>query len=138
MKKTIISIFAAAAVFSCVGPNPDVNFGVEVGTEDGQITIGPEGGVTTIKVSSPGEWVVMTEEPWITVSPANGKGSTECTVSIDSTLTAVQRQGAVRIQSLDNSEDKHDFSIAQGGFELRACHDQLRHRRLHGASGRSG
>lgn len=116
MKKTIISIFAAAAVFSCVGPNPDVNFGVEVGTEDGQIKIGPEGGVTTIKVSSPGEWVVMTEEPWITVSPANGKGSAECTVSIDSTLTADQRQGAVRIQSLDNSEDKHDFSIAQGGF----------------------
>jgi len=123
MKKTIISIFAAAAVFSCVGPNPDVNFGVEVGTEDGQITIGPEGGVTTIKVSSPGEWVVMTEEPWITVSPANGKGSTECTVSIDSTLTADQRQGAVRIQSLDNSEDKHDFSIAQGGFEYQIVLD---------------
>ncbi len=126
MKKIrfIIAVVAAFTAYSCVDPNPDVNFGVEVGTEDGHITIGPEGGVHSIKVASPGEWVVMTENPWITVSPANGKGSAECVVSIDSTLTVAQRQGAVRIQSLDNSEEKHDFTISQGGFEYQIVLDE--------------
>ena len=115
--KIIIAALALGAAASCVDPNPEIKFGVEVGTEDGAIAIGPEGGVKTINVTSPGEWVVMTEEPWITVSPANGKGSAVCTVSIDSTLLVSQRKGAVRIQSLVNEDDKNTFSILQQGFE---------------------
>ena len=126
--KNIYRIFTAVLVLgaaaSCVDPNPDINFGVEVGTEDGAIAIGPEGGVRTINVTSPGEWVVMTENPWITVSPANGKGSTVCTISIDSTLVVDQREGAVRIQSLSDSEDKHDFMIRQQGFEYQIALDE--------------
>lgn len=115
-------VFGAAA--SCVDPDPDITFGVEVGTDDGVIAIGPEGGVRTINVTSPGEWVVMTENPWITVSPANGKGSTECTISIDSTLVVEQREGVVRIQSLSENEDKHDFTIRQQGFEYQIAVDE--------------
>lgn len=114
---TIITAFTALAMASCVGPESDVAFGVETGTEGGNIVIGPEGGEAKINVTSSGEWVVMTEDPWITVSPANGKGSAECTVSIDSTLAFSTREGAVRIQSLTDSEDKHDFSISQAGFD---------------------
>lgn len=118
MKKyrILMAAVAVAAAVSCIDRNPVVDFGVEVGTEDGKISIGPEGGIKTIQVSSPGEWVVMTEEPWITVSPANGKGSAECTVRIDSALAVSARKGEVRIQSLSNSEEKHDFEILQDGF----------------------
>lgn len=118
MKKYMIlmAAIAAAATVSCVNQNPDVNFGVETGTEDGRVLVGPEGGEKTINVTSPGEWVVMTENPWITVSPANGRGSAVCIVSIDSTLVVDSRQGAVRIQSLSDSEDKHDIDVLQEGF----------------------
>ena len=105
------------AAVSCINADSDLKFGVETGTEDNNMTVGPEGGVKTFNVTSSGEWVVMTESPWITVSPANGRGAAECTISIDSTLAFTQREGVVRIQSLSNSDEKHDFNVLQAGFE---------------------
>lgn len=114
MKMIRIIIFFAVAFMaaSCVDPNPQIAFGVDADT----INIGPSGGVKKINVSSSGDWVAMTEAPWITVSPANGKGSVECSISIDSTLIASQRTGTVRIQNLA-TEEKSDFTIVQDGFE---------------------
>ncbi len=122
--KFIFAALIAAFAVACVPSDPDVKFGVEVGTEDGHILVGPEGGVKTINVTSPGEWVVMTENPWITVSPANGRGTAVCTVSIDSTLVTDQRKGAVRIQSLSSSDEKHDFNILQDGFAYQVAVDK--------------
>ena len=118
MKKIFgIIISIALAAVSCINTDSDLKFGVETGTEDNNMTVGPEGGVKTFNVTSSGEWVVMTESPWITVSPANGRGAAECTISIDSTLAFTQREGVVRIQSLSNSDEKHDFNVLQAGFE---------------------
>ena len=119
MKKSrIIMVFAAAFAVSCVNPNPQIDFGVDTDN----INIGPAGGVKTINISSSGNWVAMTESPWITVSPANGKGSVECTISIDSTLVVEQRTGSVRIQNLDTDENK-DFTVVQEGFEYQIVLD---------------
>ena len=109
MKPYVIMMATAVALMTaaCV-ENPVIEFGVDTG----EISIGPQGGKKSLKVSSSGEWVAMTESPWITVSPANGRGSVECTVSIDSTLMYEQRTGTVRIQSLDTDEKK-DFTITQ-------------------------
>lgn len=118
MKKIFgIIISIALAAVSCINADSDLKFGVETGTEDNNMTVGPEGGVKTFNVTSSGEWVVMTESPWITVSPANGRGAAECTISIDSTLAFTQREGVVRIQSLSNSDEKYDFNVLQAGFE---------------------
>ena len=113
MKKNfkIYLIAAFAAAVSCA-PVSEVNFEVD----QNSIQIGAAGGEKTFKVSSPGSWVAMTESPWITVSPANGSGSQECTLMIDSTLVFGQRKGVVRIQSLD-SDEKKDFEIVQDGFD---------------------
>lgn len=117
MKKIYRIIIAAAfAAVSCVNPEADLKFGVELGVEDGVIAVSPEGGSSKINVTSSGEWVVMTESPWISVSPANGRGSAECVVSVDSTLAFTKREGVVRIQSLSNSDEKQDFTISQEGF----------------------
>lgn len=117
MKKYMIILAAAAALVSACGPDEaKVSFGVNTGSEDGSVEIGPAGGVKTVTVTSPGDWVVMTEEPWISVSPANGRGTAECKVSVDSTLLSCSRSGAVRIQSLSSSEERQDFTIVQEGF----------------------
>lgn len=118
MKKYINIVLMSVAVMlvaACV-PEDNVTFGVDFGEEEA-VSVGPEGGVRTIKVSSPGEWVAITEDPWITVSPANGRGSAECRVSIDSTLLFTDRTGVVRIQSLDDSEHKEDMEVVQKGFD---------------------
>ena len=114
MKLTKIFIIAAAlmAIVSC----RQENF-VEFNVDESQIAVGPEGGERTFNVSASGSWVAMTESPWISVSPANGRGSQACSVKIDSTLAFEQRTGVVRIQSLDDSDDKMDFEIVQNGFD---------------------
>ena len=112
MKKIFIVFAAMIAAVSCF-QEPQVDFGVD----QTSIAVGPEGGERTFKVSAPGSWVAMTESPWISVSPANGKGSQTCTVRIDSTLAFDQRMGTIRIQSLDDSNEKNDFEVVQEGFD---------------------
>lgn len=112
INRIIIAIVAASMAVACVNPNPQIDFGVDTDN----INIGPAGGIRKINVSSSGNWVAMTEAPWITVSPANGRGSVECSISIDSTLTVDQRTGSVRIHNLDTDENK-DFAVVQEGFE---------------------
>lgn len=118
----IVSVVLAFLVISACQQEEEIAFGVEVGTEDGNIKIGPEGGQKTIKVSAQEEWVALTETPWIMVSPANGRGTQECHISIDSTIVNVERKGAVRIQNLKTG-DKKDFSITQEGFEYQIVLD---------------
>ena len=112
--KIIFTALAAVILAACV-PNEEIIFGVETGTEDGNIKIGPEGGIAKISVSAEDEWVVITEEPWLMVSPANGRGSFECDVNIDSTILNTPRTGTIRIQNQKTGE-KSDFQIAQEGF----------------------
>ena len=107
----IVATLLLAAV-SCK-QNPVVEFGVDEKT----IAVGAEGGERTFNVSAGGSWVAMTESPWITVSPANGRGSQECTIKVDSTLAFEQRTGVVRIQNLDDSSEKMDFEVVQNGFD---------------------
>ena len=57
--KIIFTALAAVVLAACV-PNEEIIFGVETGTEDGNIKIGPEGGVAKISVSAEDEWVVIT------------------------------------------------------------------------------
>ena len=123
--KNIKILFAAgvAAIALACQPNEDVIFGVEVGTEDGNITVGPEGGIRTIEVTSPDSWVVESSEPWIMVSPSNGRGSVQCSVAIDSTLIAGQRVGKVRVKSLAD-DSVEDFNVRQSGFEYQIVLDK--------------
>lgn len=122
----IIYLFLAAVLAASCRQVEDIKFGVDTGFENGEIPVGPAGGVQTIKVTAPGDWVVITEEPWITVSPANGRGEAECLVSIDSTLLVSQRSGAVRVQSLEANDDKQDFTIVQDGFEYQISLDKTK------------
>lgn len=108
--KILLTVTLAVSV-SCV-PAPEVVFDVD----QDSIKVDAAGGERTIKVTSGGSWVAMTESPWITVSPANGRGSQDCTLMIDSTLVFEQRTGVVRIQSLETDENK-DFEIIQDGYE---------------------
>lgn len=119
----ILTAAVAALAFLACQPNEEIIFGVETDTEDGNLSVGPEGGVRSIEVSSADSWVVETSEPWITVSPANGKGCVECQVSIDSTLLNTQRSGMVRIQSLGEDGNK-DFKVIQGGFDYQIRLDE--------------
>ena len=108
--RIILVVAAVASLMACIN-EPEVDFAVD--TAD--IRVGPEGGVHTIKVTSSDDWIASTQQPWITISPANGRGTAECKVIIDSTLKWNDvREGQVHIKAGKNSQT---FTVAQKGFE---------------------
>ena len=115
MRNTIYRIafacLASLVIFACQQVTP-VQF--EVYTEN--ITIGPEGGVKIVKVSSADNWIATVQEPWITISPANGVGSVDCRVIIDSALAVNKREAIIRINNQATDERK-DFKVIQNGFD---------------------
>ena len=118
----IFTALAAVIVLACQ-PNEEALFGVEVGTEDGRITIGPEGGIHTIDIKSSDSWVVESSVPWIMVSPANGRGDIKCQVVVDSTLQNSVRNGKLRIKG-SNADDSKDIEVAQKGFDYQIVLDE--------------
>ena len=77
----LVSTFVLGAS-SCQQPLPE-----QLGVDTEKIEIGADGGVRTFHVNATETWVAKTQAPWITVSPANGRGPAECKVLIDSTST---------------------------------------------------
>lgn len=90
---------------------PEVEFTVPSDT----VTIGPDGGMRTISVKSPSSWIATTQAPWITLSPANGNASSECSVIIDSTLYDHSREAYVQFKLADGSQYK-EFKVEQDGY----------------------
>ena len=52
----------------------------------------------------------------MTVSPANGVGSVECKIIIDSALAVTSREAVVRIEN-QVTKDRKDFTVKQDGFD---------------------
>lgn len=122
MKKTnnIFTSLCVAlfAVISCAD-GPDVDFGLDADV----IEIGPDGGIKVVNVTSADKWVATVQEPWITVSPANGSGSAECSISIDSALAVTPREAVIRIEN-QATNDRKEFTVRQDGFDYQILLDE--------------
>ena len=115
------SILAAAALLAaCSTADESVAFG----TDTNSISIDAVGGTKKIKVSANENWVAISNVPWITVSPANGYKSTECSLNIDSAITNTVRNGVVRIVKTGNSAEYQEIRIEQKGFDYAITLDE--------------
>lgn len=83
--------------------------GIAVDREE--ITIVAEGGTEKIAVSSNSNWVSSSSQPWISISPANGLGSADCSLAIDSTLSEKSREAQIRF-SVEGQEFKVNQSYS--------------------------
>lgn len=90
--------------------------GIDFGTDQKDVAIGANGGTHVIRVNSSDNWIARTTEPWITVSPANGRGSVDCKILVDSALTAYPRNGIVTIVNQASSEETR-INVAQQGYD---------------------
>lgn len=113
LTKYIAVSLCTLIVASCA--NDDKKVGVTIDTDN--IEIGAEGGTHNIKITADDNWIAQTNDPWITVSPANGRGSAVCQIIIDSALLSEPRQGLVRIQNQNNWEERRDINISQAGYD---------------------
>lgn len=109
------AIFAAVlvTVFSCQ-PEEQVDFTLDKDS----VEIGATGGTFSVDVSASDSWIATANQPWITVSPANGTGSQECKVIVDSALALSAdepvREGIVTIQTKD--WETRDITVSQHNF----------------------
>ena len=111
MRRYFILVFLSLAIVAC---SDDKSAG-DMTLQSNNIRMEAAGGVEKIKIDMADRWIASIDNPWITVSPANGVGSTVCEFKIDSSLTAEPRQGVVRIQNLSTWEYK-EIIIDQQGF----------------------
>ena len=95
---------------------------VDFGTDRRTIQVGANGGVEKVQISSDDAWVATvgmqedgTPNPWITVSPANGRGSVTCDIKIDSALTVQPRSAVVTIQNVATNSLQR-IAINQEGY----------------------
>ena len=113
LKSYIAVSLCAFALAGC--SDDDRKIGVTV---DGDaIELGAEGGTRTIQVTADDAWIATTNDPWITISPANGRGSAQCRIIIDSALRNEPRQGIVRIQNQNDWEERRDITVSQDGYD---------------------
>ena len=111
--RRILIFFAATAIAVACGTDKTDN---AFTTEGIEFDVEATGGVVSRTITSTNRWIASTDNQWITVSPANGKGTTECNFIIDSALTTTARRGVVVIENIDTWEQKQ-IVINQKGFD---------------------
>lgn len=111
--KIFILAVAGLMVMACEKDQP-----IKFETSLSDIEIGACGGVEKVKVMSDGAWVASMEsdKPWVTISPANGRGTVTCDFIIDSALTVEPRRGVVTIRNVETNETQR-VTIEQKGFD---------------------
>lgn len=116
MRKTAI-IFAAvfAAVLMASSCQKDQKIKPQFMVSMDKVTSPAEGGSFKVDLSSADLWMASSNDPWITVSPANGESSAECTISVDSTVVSTPRSGLVRFRNCVTG-DNMDVAVSQDGY----------------------
>lgn len=111
--KSILTVFLAGAVAAgCTDSPADADFGLDVRSFEMEAV----GGVCSFHVTASENWVATTDDAWLTVTPANGRGSADCKILVDSALTSSPRSGVVRIQKT-NAWDNCEITVSQKGFD---------------------
>lgn len=113
IKIALVVFIYMVAVASCKDDDDSGIAGFAIDKED--VTIGAEGGTDVVMISSGDEWTVSSSEPWVSISPANGFGTTECTVTVDSTLINGMRTANIRF--VPRGQAPRIMTVHQTGYD---------------------
>ena len=113
MKKISIILFAVTAVLFSSCREEALN-AVSFGVDKDTLLVSPEGGTRYLQITSPVEWIASANEPWLSISPANGVGRTKCSILIDSTLRNDSREAILKFETIDN--DTYTIKVEQDGY----------------------
>lgn len=114
MNKLTLGIVLAAGLFTACSDKDDVDIPGGLALDKEEIAIGPQGGTEKIAIAASQDWVANTSEPWLMLSPANGVGSVEGTIKVDSTLSNTLRSTELSFQGANGQSRK--LTITQFGY----------------------
>ena len=115
MKRISILFAIAVALFTSCREEGTEIIGFEI--DKASVSMAPEGGTEYLQITSATEWVAVSDKPWISISPANGVGSTKCSIIVDSTLESDIRTATLRFSAKD--ETPVSIPVTQFGFAKR-------------------
>ncbi len=113
INKLTLGIFLAAGLLTACSDKDDVDIPGGLALDKKEIAIGPQGGTEQSAIASSQDWVAKTSEPWLTLSPANGVGSVEGTIKVDTTLSNTLRSTELSFQGANGQSCK--LTITQFG-----------------------
>lgn len=113
VKLTLGLLLGIGFLASCDDESDNKSVGFALDKDE--ITIGNDGGIEQLSVSANGKWYASTDASWIKITPANGIGSGECTISVDSTVEAKMREATIRIMAEGEAPKK--VSVYQIGYK---------------------
>jgi hypothetical protein len=107
-----IPLLVGALLYACTDDVPTIKgFEADVSNIEAEAV----GGEYFVTIRSAEDWVAVVNEPWVMVSPANGRGETRCSIKIDSALMDDARNTTINISS--GFEESKSIAITQKGFE---------------------
>lgn len=114
MNKLTLGIVLAAGLFTACSDKDDVDIPGGLALDKEVIAVAPQGGTEQIAIAASQDWVANTSEPWLMLSPANGVGSVEGTIKVDSTLSNKLRSTEISFQGANGQSRK--LTITQFGY----------------------
>ena len=114
MNKLTLGIVLAAGLFTACSDKDDVDIPGGLALDKKLIAVDPQGGTEQIAIAASQDWVANTSEPWLMLSPANGVGSVEGTIKVDSTLSNTLRSTEISFQGANGQS--RTLTITQFGY----------------------
>ncbi len=113
MKKITILLAIAIVLFASCREENDNVVGFAIDQQDG-FEANAEGDTLYLQVTSTVEWTASANQPWVSVSPANGVGSTKCSIFVDSTLDNNLREAKLAFET--KAGEREYVIVKQFGF----------------------
>ena len=113
MKKILIFLATFTVLLTACDEGGVMPKNLEVDKPEG-LFVEAKGGIESLQITSTVEWTVSSNKPWISISPANGIGSTKCSILVDSTLENGAREARLTFKTLNG--DRCDVMVVQDGF----------------------
>ena len=114
MNKLTLGIVLAAGLFTACSDKDDVDIPGGLALDKDVIDVDTQGGTEQIAIAASQDWVANVDEPWLMLTPANGVGSVEGTIKVDSTLSSKSRSTEICFQGANGQSRK--LTINQFGY----------------------
>ena len=120
MKKYIVKLtlglmLSAAFITSCTDDDDD-DQAIAFGLSTEELVFPENGGTESVTITAANTWNINANASWLKITPANGMGSGEFTVSADASVLAEPRTASIRIEA--SGEMPKTIKLTQMGYQL--------------------
>lgn len=120
MKKYIVKLtlglmLSAAFITACTDDDDD-DQAIAFGLSTEELVFPENGGTESVTITAANTWNINANASWLKITPTNGMGSGEFTVSADASVLAEPRTASIRIEA--SGEMPKTIKLTQMGYQL--------------------